>query len=270
MTAPVQAKYQRKRDDTENNDDDWLMTYGDAVTLLMTFLVLMLSVSTIDQSKFESVVDAVKEHALDSDKQYVAPFEALKSKLDRVTETHNLQDSMEVTKDARGVTVELASSSLYPAGSAHIQETIVPALNAVVDTIKSFDYLDYQLEVEGHTDDVAIHTLRYPSNWELSVHRATNIVKYLTAHGIDQEKLKAAGYADTRPKVPNLDENGNPIPENRAANRRIVIHITRDADAADKKNKQKQTKEKKSLEEVEIGQGVSIKRDASEPMTIQR
>lgn len=223
----VKARFVRKRIDTDEGGDDWLMTYGDAVTLLMTFLVLMLSVSTIDQAKYEQVVESIKEKGLNQDKQYVSPFETLKQDLEKVSEQHNLKENMTVTRQPKGVTVELSSSSLYPVGSADIQQAAEAALQEVADSIKGFDYENYVVEIEGHTDNVAIHTDRYPSNWELSVHRATNIVRFLNAQGVPSKRMKAAGYADTRPKVPNEDATGNPIPENQAKNRRIVIHVVR-------------------------------------------
>jgi chemotaxis protein MotB len=83
----------------------------------------------------------------------------------------------------------------------------------------------YYVDVEGHTDDVPIHTPQFPSNWELSTLRATGVVRYLIKIGLEPDRLKAAGYADVNPKVPNLDLFGAPIPENRAKNRRIVIRL---------------------------------------------
>lgn len=80
------------------------------------------------------------------------------------------------------------------------------------------------VEVEGHTDDVPIHTEKFPSNWELSSVRATNVVKYLLAQGIEKERLKAAGYADSRPKE---QEQAMPIEEQRQANRRVVVFVRR-------------------------------------------
>ncbi|MDH5692887.1 MAG: OmpA family protein [Gammaproteobacteria bacterium] len=228
MPGPkTEPRFRRQRIDTEDDGgDSWLLTYSDAVTLLMTFLVLMLSVSTIDQSKYEEVVESIKEKALETEK-FKSPFETLKQDLDKVTEEHNLKDKMEVVRHPKGVTIELSSSSLYPVGSADIQASAASALRAVANSIKNFEYKDYQVEIEGHTDNVAINTLRYPSNWELSVHRATNIVRFLSFEGVDNKKMKAAGYADTRPKVPNLDEAGMPVAENQAKNRRIVIRVER-------------------------------------------
>ncbi len=226
-TKKAEPRYVRRRIDTEEQGDDWLLTYSDAVTLLMTFLVLLLSVSTIDQSKYEQAVEAIKESGLNREEKYVSPFEVLKENLDTISAEHGMQGKMAVSRQPKGVTIELSSSSLYPVGSAEIQGASASTLREVANAIKGFDYDNYQVEIEGHTDNVAIHTLQYPSNWELSVHRATNIVRFLTVEGVDPKRMKAAGYADTRPKVPNEDAYGNPIPDNQAVNRRIVINVIR-------------------------------------------
>ena len=79
-------------------------------------------------------------------------------------------------------------------------------------------------EVEGHTDDLPISNEQFPSNWELSSARATGVVKYLLESGIEKERLKASGYADSRPKE-GLDDL--PLNEQRKANRRVVVSIRR-------------------------------------------
>ncbi len=218
---------QRKKKREEKPDDDWLMTYSDAVTLLMTFLILLLSASTIDQAKFDQVVESIKESGIDSSQDYVSPFEVLKNDLDQITQNHKLEENMTITRQPKGITIELASSSLYRAGSADIQGKSVQVLSDVADAIKKFEYENYQVEIEGHSDNIAIHTKQFPSNWELSVNRATNIVRYFLREGVDSQRMKAAGYADTKPKVPNQDAAGNAIPENQAMNRRVVIHVVR-------------------------------------------
>ncbi|MDH5545874.1 MAG: OmpA family protein [Gammaproteobacteria bacterium] len=224
------TRYRKRSAVSDEDSEDWLLTYSDAVTLLMTFLVLMLSVSTIDQAKYEQVVESIKEKGLDQDKQYVSPFETLQEKLNDVAKEHDMEKNMTVTRQPKGLTIELASSSLYTVGSADIQDAALAALSDVASSIKGFDYDNYQVEIEGHTDNVAINTERYPSNWELSVHRATNVVRHFLQSGIDNDRIKVAGYADTRPKVPNQDVAGNAIPGNQAINRRVVIHVVRKED----------------------------------------
>jgi chemotaxis protein MotB len=95
----------------------------------------------------------------------------------------------------------------------------------VLQALEEIGFYQFKIDIEGHTDDVPISTARFPSNWELSVSRASNVVKYFIAHDISPDRLKASGYADTQPIVPNRDSLGTPIPENRARNRRIVIRI---------------------------------------------
>jgi chemotaxis protein MotB len=85
--------------------------------------------------------------------------------------------------------------------------------------------MDYMITVEGHTDDMPIGTGQFPSNWELSTARASAVVRYLINNGIPAAKLRAVGYAQVMPKVPNRDVTGRPIPENQAQNRRVVIKL---------------------------------------------
>ncbi len=83
----------------------------------------------------------------------------------------------------------------------------------------------YAVDVEGHTDDAPISTPKFPSNWELSTARATIVVRFLINAGIEPEFLKASGYADVKPKLPNRDLFGEAIPENRKKNRRITLRL---------------------------------------------
>ena len=211
----------------EPEDESWLLTYADAVTLLMTFFVLLLSVSVVDQSKFEETVEAIQDGGFDKQKEKAFPFAELKKKLDTMVEEKDLNNSVKVARTPNGITVELSSNVLYGSGSAEIREAALPALTQLSKEIKDFEYKNYTIEVEGHSDDVAIHTQQFPSNWELSVNRATNIVRFFSKMDIPRTNMKATGYADTRPLVPNKDAKGNPIEENRAKNRRIVINIIR-------------------------------------------
>lgn len=211
----------------EESEAGWLITYSDAVTLLMTFMVLLLAVSTVDQAKYDQVVESIKKESVGGQQQYISPFETLEENLTEVVQKTKQQENMTIIREPKGISVELSSTSFYKIGSAEIQPESYPALNGVIQSIKEFNYDNYEIEVEGHTDNVPINTKEFPSNWELSVHRATNILRYLENNGLEQKGMKAAGYADTRPKVPNMDQDGNSIPENQAKNRRIIINIFR-------------------------------------------
>ena len=85
----------------------------------------------------------------------------------------------------------------------------------------------YSIDIEGHTDDAPISTPQFPSNWELSSARASAVARFLIGRGIKPERISVIGYADTKPKVPNRNAAGNPIPENRQENRRVMVRVER-------------------------------------------
>ena len=119
-----------------------------------------------------------------------------------------------------GVAVTFTGNTLFTLGKATIQKDIHPILDGLAWVMSE---LPYNVAVEGHTDDIPISSDEFPSNWELSSARASRVVRYLISKGVSSQKLFASGYADTKSRVPNLDEFGRPIPENRAENRRVEI-----------------------------------------------
>jgi len=122
-------------------------------------------------------------------------------------------------------TLEMSSAAFFDSGSAALSPGGEAILQPLAAKLQSDEYRDYRITVEGHTDDNPIHTAQFPSNWELSTARAAAVAHYLVDQGIPAQRLRAAGYADTFPKVPNRDANGAPIPENQAQNRRVVIRL---------------------------------------------
>lgn len=205
--------------------EDWLVTYADAITLLMAFFVMMLTFAKFDVPAYEQLKDALAKN-VGGRKDVVSPTKLLKIEVQDAVFHMGADKSVTVSQDQAGVVIELASSNFYKPGSADIRDSAKPVLKKIADLLKAPRYSTYDIEVDGHTDDVPISTPQFPSNWELSTDRADRVVRFFIKQGIDAKKLKAAGYADTRPKVPNLDPNGKPIPENRATNRRTVLHVT--------------------------------------------
>jgi len=128
-------------------------------------------------------------------------------------------------KGDRITTVDMSSATFFASGSATISKAGEAVLEDVAARLKSDELRDYLITVEGHTDDAPIATLQFPSNWELSTARASAVVHYFIDQGIPARKLRAAGYADTFPKAPNRDAAGNPIAQNQAQNRRVVIKL---------------------------------------------
>ncbi len=128
---------------------------------------------------------------------------------------------VEVSAGYQSIDIELNSKILFPVGQAQLLEEGQVFLDEIADIMKGNDYF---ASVEGHTDNTPIATTKFPSNWELSSSRATSVARYLISQGVSANRLRAIGYADTKPKVDNNS------PENRARNRRVSITFHYDND----------------------------------------
>jgi len=214
----------RTRELEEHVEEDWLISYADMVTLLMAFFLTMMSISKVDMSLFEQMKKGLRSE-IGKEKEVKTPLAEIKHDLDSLLTQEKKAGSVAIQLGHEGIVMEFSSSAFYSVGKAEFNPEAKDILDKVSGAIQNITYYKFQIDVEGHTDNVPIQSLQFPSNWELSVARATTLVKYLIAKGIGAERLKAAGYADTKPKVPNLDGQGNPLPENQAKNRRIVVRI---------------------------------------------
>lgn len=212
----------RRRPNFDDSSSSWLVTYSDAITLLLAFFVMILSVSDLNQGKVEALKEGLSE--MMTGDAPPTPFTDIKDGLETLISEKGLENQVSVTLDAKGVKIEFANVSLYQSGSADIKPQAIATLKEVTRVIRETSHKTHLVEVQGHTDDVPIHTEKFPSNWELSSVRAINIVKYLLDQGIDKERLKAAGYADSRPKenIENLS-----LEQQRQNNRRIVVFVKR-------------------------------------------
>ena len=229
----------KKQHTEEAHVDDWLMTYADMITLLLCFFAVFIAIAIPDERKFEAAKQKVSEqfsngnsdhlkgqHTLPPSEIDAAPtsdvlFEALPSIVDRFEDSKDV----EVEKGDRITTIEMNSAPFFPKGAAVLSQEGVTVLAELQPTLMSDEYKDYTISVEGYTDDIPIKTAQFPSNWELSTARAASVVRSLIDLGLPKERLRAVGFADASPKVPNRDEAGNAIPDNQAQNRRVVIRL---------------------------------------------
>ena len=207
----------------EEESEDWLTTYADAITLLMAFFVMLLNFSTIDIPAFEQAAAGIKNEIGVGDSRN--PIEIIQNDILDVVYEMQADKVVQVETDDKGITIELASSAFYKPGSAEFRPEAEPVLQKIGSLLIAPRYLTYIVEIEGHTDDDPIHTERFPSNWELSAGRATRVVRAFIEQGMDFRRLKAVGFAETRPKLPNRKADGTPIPENMADNRRVVMNV---------------------------------------------
>jgi chemotaxis protein MotB len=201
--------------------NEWLLSYLDVFVLLLAFFLILASITTnpMDDSKtgFRSITEGYEP--------VITPIWELKEDL----ETDLLEEIeagiLTLQPEYNEIRLTFNDAYFYETGSAYLLDDGKAIIERIVNSLSSLKFYEYYIDVEGHTDDRSIQTLRYPSNWELSTARAAGIIRYFIEQGLPPHKLKASGYAEMHPLAPNRDEFGVPIVENMARNRRVVIRI---------------------------------------------
>ena len=139
--------------------------------------------------------------------------------LEMLSDRFNLKDKIELLFSREGLVMRLSEHTLFKSGVASISTQALPLLEKMGTLVAQTNYL---IRIEGHTDDVPIHTAMFPSNWELSTARAVNVLRYLIEqHRIDSQRLSAEGFGEFQPLV------ANDTPANRAKNRRVEVIFMR-------------------------------------------
>lgn len=228
-STPVWQKMVAWQDEVTRHGDSeedtaWLITYLDMMTLLLTLFVVMLAYSTFEPDKFtrlkeglsEEISNEAKAPAKATDDAKPDPAEQLAQRLARQLLQAGLGDAVKMEVEDRRLTLQMQEKILFASGHAELNEQGLKVLERLV---ASFMAPGLMISVEGHTDNVPISTGAFPSNWELSVARASRVVRYLADHGVPGNHLRAVGYGQTRPLADNGDEQG------RSVNRRVSIVI---------------------------------------------
>ncbi len=226
----------------EEGAPEWMVTFSDLTTLLLTFFILLLSFANMDIVKFKEMLGSVKDafgvQVKRKQAEYAAfsptPYEQKSNLTDKeefvlgmVLQLKTLfegdkstKGNVEIEGEENGVLIRVGNSIMFKPGSFQILPQSYPILNKVV---KILEENNVDLKVMGHTDDTPIDRGLFASNWELSAARAGAVVRYILSHSkvVKPTRLEAIGLADTRPLVPNIS------PENRAKNRRVEFYFYR-------------------------------------------
>jgi len=208
----------------------WMVTYGDIMTLLLTFFVLLLSYSTIQEEDFKRAMASFQEalgvlpyeRALIRFEDIPAvrlspsipPKEVIR-RLRNAIYAAGLKSDMKVTRDREGIRITIRSPILFGSGKADLNPGALPVLDELITILKQNPDT---VVVEGHTDNVPISTVQFPSNWELSTARAISVARYLFERGnMDPKRFNVAGYGEHHPV------KTNETPDGRQENRRVEI-----------------------------------------------
>ncbi len=226
----------KKKQRGDEGADDWMATYGDMVTLLLTFFLMLFSISTFAGAKgtraalkeiagsFDFPVTwkkEMKEEAIVGKLEESADFtqderNELLDIIDKLLKVKDRYKDIEVKVTDLGLVVTAKSPIFFDIGRADLK----PASHTLLDIITEiYQVKECELSVYGYTCDLPIHTRQFPSNKELSCARALSVVKYFQNIGIEGRRLSATGCADTYPVAENTCE------ANRKLNRRVEIYI---------------------------------------------
>lgn len=223
----------RKKKGDDVNTNGWMDTYADTITLLLTFFILLYSISAVDSEKLKQLNHAL-QHSLKGNTEVSevkdlkdlevktkepesgnTEYEDLAKKLNNTIEKNGLTEVIKLRKEDRGIVLQLDETILFEPGKADLKENNKEVLETITTIINEHDN---DVLIEGHTDNVPMSNKEFASNWELSAARALSAVTYFVHDKqIDPMRFSVKGYGEYKPLVPN------DTAENRAINRRIDI-----------------------------------------------
>lgn len=240
--------------DDEENGGSWVVTFADMMTLILVFFILLYTLASFEDEAYRELMESVQ--VIDGEGNQISvidyatregrnpeplkvvedllgmnpasvPLESLKpalvAELESMVDNADLADSIELAFDGDQINLRIDGRQLFNSGKATLKGSAVAIFDDLGLIFRKNS--DYRIAIKGHTDDLDIETLQFPSNWELSAVRATTVLRYFILQGIDPERMSATGYADFLPLVENDSV------ENRAKNRRVEIVLEKEKES---------------------------------------
>lgn len=235
-----------KPDEGGGGIPEWMATFADLVTLLMCFFVLLFAFSSIDAQKFEAVMQSFqgsagvlqsgeslspsnmvfdgqpesRTTADSSNPMEVKDIAELAKEIEKFKKSSGLDVDIKVSVEDRGLKITFPDKALFDPAKADLKPASVKVLEFMSQVLNQEIFKDRMVRIEGHTDNVPINNIRFPSNWELSTIRATTVLRYFTeVKRMKPDRFMASGYGEYRPVESNKTAEG------RAQNRRVDIIV---------------------------------------------
>ena len=218
--AAGSQRFQRKSSQTDAGNEIWLLTLTDVFMLLMVCFVLLFGMS-LQRQKETAVTEAPTATAMmPVPAAQATPAVQADSSLESELLAILGQEGQDVTVERRSTYIVLTFPEriIFDSGQAQLKLAVQPLLEKVAAVI--LNRPDLAVAIHGHTDDRPIHSRQYPSNWELSVDRATQVARTLVQMGIQPTKISIRGFGEDHPLYAN-DSN-----DNRLKNRRVEIQFS--------------------------------------------
>ena len=228
----------KKEDTPPAGSPGWMTTYGDMMSLLLTFFILLVSFSTMEIEKFKAAAASLKgalsvlpyqTEVMPTPIEMVRPTkgeqrersrrrERAIAELRRIIREQNLGHIINIRENQQGVHITIGDPALFDTGRDDIKPEILPVLNQIVQVVSSGNEI---IRVEGHTDNVPIHNEEFQNNWDLSISRALSVISYIQSQQpeIDPIRLRPVGCGEFHPVATNDTSDG------RSMNRRVEIYI---------------------------------------------
>lgn len=233
----------------------YMATYGDMMTLLLCFFVLLFAMSSLDEAKFRAFINSYSGatgildggqviltdygmlhngiQQFPSSPNYSAneqalveknrALETIKEDLKGFIEANQLSNQVSVKKQGDAIVITLADVLLFESGKADLKQQAKEVLLIVGGELKTYIQEGYRIRMEGHTDNVPMHNAQFPSNWELSAARSIAVAKYFIYEmNFEPMRVSAEGFGEYKPIADNRTSEG------KAMNRRVEIKLTKD------------------------------------------
>lgn len=220
-----------------DNRGSWEMVYTGFVLILLSFFIMLCSFSTMEDAKVARFVRSFVNTLVvlpggvktEPSPVLIPPspdIVHIKSELGKIlqniqtyTRKLGLEDEISFENTNKGLVMRVSDSVFFDLGEAKISTKGLPFLDNLLSVLTK---TDHHVVIEGHADNLPIHTAKFPSNWELSTSRAVNVLRYfLEKGGLSAKRLSAVGCGEFRPILKN------DTPEHRAKNRRVEIILTK-------------------------------------------
>jgi chemotaxis protein MotB len=269
MAVTRRNRRRSHHEEEHENEERWLVSFADMMTLLMTLFIVMFAISSVNTSKFEALSkslsealsgkvvtggESIQQTGATQEKEVASPelpipaiqpvvesqssdartsrgdesaaereeeeFKRLKQQIDQYAREHGLEATLQTTITRRGLVVRLLTDRvLFASGQAQLQPASVGLLTTLGRLLVA--EVRHPIAVEGHTDNRPINSGQFPTNWELSTARATQVVRFFIRERVAPRRLQAVGVAAQRPLASNSSESG------RSRNRRVEIVLMR-------------------------------------------
>lgn len=224
------GSHQAHEEHEGGHDEPWLVSYADMMTLLFGFFVIMYSFANAKNKDEEEWFKIKREISAYFGGDYTNPVDPIAEELKKAIQKGDFVNEIEVKVVGDSLELVMQSKVIFSSGSAEIINEQKPLVDQILSILIEKDLRNYSILVEGHTDDVPISTKIFRSNWDLSAARASTVAMMLQNKEYDTDRLSIRAFGQFKPIVPNKNEQGVPIEENRAKNRRIVIKLIADKD----------------------------------------